>query len=319
MRGALVVGLARSGTSLLKALLDGHPEVWAPPGESWAVEWCGAADPASACLAADRDLKLVQPDTPEYERFARALHASLDGPVDPARAVRAWMAAAAEVDPPRPAARVWVEKTPKHLRWVPVLLGGLGPDARVICVVRDPRASFASFRKRWSNTTPVDAPRMARRWALADALADDLAARHPEVLVVRYEDLVCHPTVVMQRVARHLSVAWDEILAVPTRGGRPWAGNSSFGEGHRGVSRASLRRWKDALEPSLVAELERLLGPRMARRGYEPECAPSHAPWWRDPMAGLQRAALSMGTQRRLSAERRRWREDAAAGADASA
>jgi len=201
MRGAFVVGLARSGTSLLKSLLDGHPEVWAPPGESMAADWCAAPDPAAACLQAGRDLRLVERATPEYEAFSRVLRATLDGPTDPTGGVLAWITAAAEVAPPAPKARVWVEKTPKHLRSVPILLDRLGPATRVVCVVRDPRAVLASHRQRWGAADPLDARGLAKRWALADALAAELDARHPEVLPVRYEDLVADPQSAMRRVA----------------------------------------------------------------------------------------------------------------------
>lgn len=300
MRGAFVVGVARSGTSLLKALLDGHPELWVPPAESFAVDWCEAQDPAAAFLALPRYDALLPTGSPERERVEQTLRARFRPGQGPAHAVLAFMEAMAAVRPPESCATHWVEKTPKHLRIVPSLLAELGPDTRAVCVVRDPRAVLASQARRWERgRTPQGMRHFARRWATGDALTRAFQQRHPAFLAVRYEDLVEAPEQVMRDVAEHLKIRWHDILVQPTRGGEPWGGNSSYGtEGAPSrISDVSLRRYEQELPAPIVQGVSQLLAPRMEHWGYEPGCrAAGPARWW-----------LELSTAQAVRRARRAW------------
>jgi hypothetical protein len=284
MRGVFVVGVARSGTSLLKALLDGHPEMWVPPAESFAIDWCEAVDPAAAFLALPRYDALLPAGSAERGLVEETLRLRFQPGTGPARAVLAFLEAMARVQSPASAATHWVEKTPKHLRMVPALLSALGTGTRVVCVVRDPRAVLASQARRWERgRTPQGMRHFARRWATGDVLTRAFQEQHPEFLAVRYEDLVATPEDVMRRLAGHLQVTWDDILVKPTRGGEPWGGNSSYGteSAPSRISPVSLRRYEQELPAAIVEGLSRLLAPRMEHWGYEPECgAAGPSRWW---------------------------------------
>ncbi len=300
MHGVFVVGVARSGTSLLKALLDGHPELWVPPAESMAVDWCDAPDPAAAFLALPKYDALLPAGSDERALVEAMLRERVHPGSGPVVAVRAFLEAMARVRPPQDSARRWVEKTPKHLRAVPTFLSALGRETRVVCVVRDPRAVLASQAKRWERgRTPEGMRHFARRWATGDVLTHDFLRRHPQFTAVRYEDLVAEPERVMRDVATHLDILWDDVLVQPTRGGVPWGGNSSFGtEGApAGISAVSLKRYEKELRPDVVAGLCRLLAPRMTRWGYDPECRP----------AGPRRWLLELSTARAVRREQRGW------------
>ena len=284
MHGVFVVGVARSGTSLLKALMDGHPELWVPPAESFAVDWCEAADPAAAFLALPRYDALLPSGSLERQRVEHVLRRDFRPGMSPARAVLAFLEALASVTPPAASATRWVEKTPKHLRIVPNLLSELGPRVRVICVVRDPRAVLASQARRWERGRTAQSMRhFARRWAMGDVLTRAFQRQHGQFLAVRYEDLVEAPEKVMRDVAEHLEVSWDDILTCPTRSGEPWGGNSSYGtqEAPSGISAVSLRRFEKELPGALLEGVSRLLAPRMAHWGYETDCQVARlSRWW---------------------------------------
>jgi hypothetical protein len=300
MHGVFVVGVARSGTSLLKALLDGHPQMWVPPAESFAVDWCEAVDPAAAFLALPRYDALLPAGSEERRAVEETLRARVRPGAGPAVAVLAFLEAMARVVAPDVGATHWVEKTPKHLRIVPTLLAELGAATRVVCVVRDPRAVLASQARRWERgRTPQGMRHFARRWATGDALTRAFQARHPEFLAVRYEDLVETPERVMRTVADHLQVRWDDILVQPTRGGEPWGGNSSYGtEGAPSrISAVSLRRYEQELPAPLVEGVCRLLAPRMEHWGYDAACR----------AAGPSRWLLELSTAQSVRRARRTW------------
>lgn len=300
MAGVFVVGVARSGTSLLKALLDGHPAMWVPPAESFAVDWCDASDPAAAFLALPRYDALLPAGSAERGQVEDTLRRLVRPGCGPARAVLAFLEAMALVRPPAAGATHWVEKTPKHLRIVPTLLSQLPPSTRVVCVVRDPRAVLASQARRWERgRTPQGMRHFARRWATGDALTRRFQQRYASFLAVRYEDLVEAPEAVMRRVAEHVGVSWDDILVQPTRGGEPWGGNSSYGtEGAASrISPVSLKRYEQELPESIVAGVSRLLAPRMERWGYVPGCR----------AAGPSRWLLEASTAKAVQRARRGW------------
>jgi hypothetical protein len=68
----------------------------------------------------------------------------------------------------------------------------------------------------------------------------------------------------------HLELDWTENQLTPTREGTDWAANSSYEKKTQGITTGSLERYREQLEPSQIEEIERLLAPRMRRRGYEP-------------------------------------------------
>lgn len=308
LRGCFVVGIARSGTSLLKALFDGHPELYVPPAESLAVKWCADSDPVASFWRQTKYAERFPPGTDEHERLERGLRARIPGPCDPATAVSGFLATMSALVPPPSGATVWVEKTPRHLRVVPHLLEAFGEQTRVVGLVRDPRGVLASQVRRWGRIrTVADARAFARRWAAADALTRHFEAAHPAFLAIRYEDLVADPRPVMQRVARHLGIAFTEGLVQPTRGGRSWSGNSSDGRPHEGVSTRSIDKWAEEIAPEMLDELDRLLAPRMAARGYAVRAPSASRPSWR-------RLLLGLAARREIAASRGRW--DGAATSD---
>lgn len=307
LQGVFIVGVARSGTSLLKALLDGHPELWVPPAESFAIDWCRAPDPAAAFLALPRYAQMFPEDSRE-RRLVRLAFAARQPISTPAQGVTAFLHAMAAVRPPQPGARRWVEKTPKHLRAAPHFLAEFGPGTRVLAVVRDPRAVLASQARRWDRgRTPAGMRHFARRWATGDRLVRTGLRQWPQqFLAVRYEDLVAAPAPVMQSVARHLGIAWNEVLVQPTREARPWGGNSSYGTDPQGaaqVSGNSRERYLDELPPALVRDVARLLAPRMRHWGYDPQVAAAGPRRWWLELSAARAARAGLATSPDRSAD----------------
>ncbi len=267
-RGAFVVGMPRSGTSLLVSLLDGHADVLRLPRETHVVSWHALPDPVAGLFGETRFGETFAAGTPERQRLEQDLRARLSGPTDVATALLALVASCAAQRPPAGRPALWLEKTPKHVHTLPVLLAAFGPATRAIVMLRDPRATFASHKARWGRSGAAAARRFACRWAEVDALAARFEAGRRDVLVLRYEDLVTRTEPSMRRVAEHLGIGFDAALLSPTRRGEGWVGNSSYAEKPSGVSTASLERWRETLTGVEVGALERALLPRLLARGY---------------------------------------------------
>jgi hypothetical protein len=93
----------------------------------------------------------------------------------------------------------WVEKTPLHVlqigRWLK-----LQPKARIIYVVRDGRDVVASLSRRpeWQ-----DIEKRIDRW-LYDNIAGIQYRTHPQVLTVKYEELVADPEAIISKICQFL-------------------------------------------------------------------------------------------------------------------
>ncbi len=142
----------------------------------------------------------------------------------------------------------WVEKTPRTESHLDVL-DELFPDAKLIQIVRDPRAVFASIKNRIMKQYGyhTKAHRLVRSWNCSAREISRLLQDPFRFLVVRYEDLVRTPRKVLENICRFGGFDFCENMLEPTRAGNDWQGNSAFHKTFRGISTASLDQWKDTL------------------------------------------------------------------------
>lgn len=99
-------------------------------------------------------------------------------------------------------ARLWVEKTPKHVRHLGFILGA-APDSRIVLICRDPRDTVASLKRRYGRFGKA-----LRRWRHDNGLVRRWQP-HPQVLLLRYEDLVADPGGALKRLMPFLGLAFE--------------------------------------------------------------------------------------------------------------
>ena len=254
-----VCGPARAGTTLLRDLLDGHPELAVIPVETG---FYGMARPLMQLredlhrtyltrtwlqrLAYAPPFWLLPPaeSGSPYVGFARDFAGWWQLP-DHHRAARqrSWplltfaLSYAQQLGGGRlPAgARMWVEKTPSHVHCLDRIWQDL-PAAKVIQIVRGPQAVLASYKAAAMRMPPhrVSRRRTARHVLAQMAPAYRIAAHSGNLQaegryhLVRYEDLVADRRAAMGRIAAFLEIEPLPSLLQPTVGGRPAIRNSSF-------------------------------------------------------------------------------------------
>jgi hypothetical protein len=182
----LVVGLGRSGTSLLMAMLNAHPEISVVPdtGLLRLLLRCAVVGLATGRWARPRSGRVNG-----YERFSREIRR-----------------AAGE-------AGTVGEKTPVHIEFVPVA-SVLWPDTRFIEIRRDPRAVLASRKEAgWSRGRPVWRHLVAMK--VHARLGRDMERRlgRDRYTTVRFEALLEAPAAELAKVSGFLGlVPADEML-----------------------------------------------------------------------------------------------------------
>jgi hypothetical protein len=266
-----VVGCGRSGTTLLRAMLDAHPRVAVPPESYFVVPMLREAHRYGPPGALRTEALLA-----DLGRFASFGEWGLDPGVlsarwsaHPPRSVGdaltdAYRAYAANRGKDR-----WADKTPFHVLQMGLIAEAI-PAARFVHLVRDPRDVAPSVvRAPFGPNRLPDAALYWRRHAgrgreLAAALGPD------RVLTVRYEDLVADPQPVLTRICAFLDVDYHPaMLAYHERADELLAGLRVAG--HLGGIREPLRRdgprWPAAPRGEVLT-VELLTGDLIEAFGY---------------------------------------------------
>jgi hypothetical protein len=269
-----VVGAMRSGTTLLRLMLNEHPDV-AIPAESHFVAPLLRTFDATATLAGDdleRALAIVA-TSPEWQRdFAHdeaALRAAVgDGPLS----LATFLDRVFRLEVGDTVAR-WGDKTPAYLRRVDQLCTCF-PAAQVIAIVRDPRDVYLSLaRHGWVGDTTWDIGRylaemgsFVRRWA-----HEIDAARFT---VVRYEDLVLDTERTLHRVCDFLGLPFAPEMRAFFRNAsanvQQWELDiGAHGKLLRPPSVDDVGRWRRESTRLDRAEIEALTSDVLDAYGYE--------------------------------------------------
>ena len=262
-----IVGHPRSGTSLLRALLDGHPDVLVLSFESHLFDWAKSSDPVTSLL----DRTLLWPtlhrhrpslSRDEVEGVLRRAFGQTRGPRARLLAlVEGWRELTGAGSDTR-----WVEKTPRHLYEATTLLKWFPEDARILVMCRDPRDVIASALKQKPSSAIF-------RLALSGRLAHQIVSEHqgdPRISVITYERLVRDPVNTMQAVCQFLDVPYDPVVVTPTVLGAEYSGNSRFEVTLKGISQAAVGRYREVLSRPQLERTEALLAPVLSSGGYRP-------------------------------------------------
>ncbi len=210
-----VVGVPRSGTTLVAAMLGAHPRIDCGPetrllSQLEEADRRAILDPAAwPGPAVEFVLGLRLQQTPVHEAFGVSpdeVRAHLAGR-DPSVAAlleSLTVTRAAKDGKPR-----WAEKTPRHVFSLP-LIRREWPDALVIRVVRDPRDVALSLSRVPFGRPSVVASVMqvAAQMRHAEALVE----RDARTITVRFEDLLAVPAGVLRRVCAIVDVPFDPAM-----------------------------------------------------------------------------------------------------------
>ncbi len=252
----LIIGCARSGTSILGELIAAHPGVKYiyEAHEVWELGGMGKNE--SHRLTKEHA-------TPEVKR-----------------AIRDWFEKESD-------GKMIVEKCPRNSLRVPYIRA-IFPEARIVNIIRDGRDNVCSLRPgiggdEWRHLKPENwrelfalpsIERCARAWKEVIEVAErDLAGvNHFEV---RYEELVTNPLPVAQRLLTFLDLppspeveAFASKIQDTTEGSYLADNYSKRWNTADHVRR--IGRWRENLSPAEQATVQKILAETLARLNYPP-------------------------------------------------
>ncbi len=275
-----IVGASRSGTTMLRLLLNAHSRLGVPKElayftlamragvlEKWQDRAMSEAQYTAFVngyfekkhhIFEGVDLDALKTD------ILSSRPTSLRTPIQ--RMMEAWTA--------REGKQRWGEKTPKNVFYTDII-HAVFPDARFIHIVRDPRAVVYSMNRfaRFLDDSIVN----AYNWYLSvqegqQRLRDGVPDAHQ--ITIRYEDLVSDIEKSAATLCGFLGEAYEPSMLEFYRASHDHIHPASSELGGvntltRPVSLDSLDKWKTGLQPEDIAVVEAVCGDIMTPLGYE--------------------------------------------------
>ncbi len=268
-----VVGAERSGTTLLRLMLNEHPELLLPP-ETWFLTDLMNGLPNSGSLTAVQ----IERATAICIGHARwhdigvsesELRVAVERRAAPT--LGEFVDAIFGVLLARNGKRRWGDKTPGYVLEID-RIRDLFADAQFIHVIRDARAvSLSLADKRWFGPHLRDA---AGRWShcVRAGISAGRALPGPLYTEVRFEDLVTHPRRELSRVCEFLGLRYSPVMLEYFRHAAP--NIAPWQRQHHGKTQEPPRpeeaeAWRDRMTPYRLLVIEAIAGKEMLAVGQE--------------------------------------------------
>src|SRR6184192_2813473 len=290
-RACFVAGQAKSGTTLLVALLDNHPELlvlpeetayfptvltkYGPRGRRAQFDYLTKQSLSNVLFGGPCKWGKRNYSTFPREKFLQTFERAAFNPANAEEDLLVLMvkAYAATLERPLDTIGRWVEKTPANRNHIPAILTRF-PHAKILVTVRDPRAILAAqiALEKTRKTGRFSTYYVIAHWRVAARLAKRVREGDTPGLVVPYEQLVCEPTSTMEKVCGYLEITFDpQTVLTPTKVGRFWSGNPAARIDFSQISAAPATRWQRELSEDEIGWVEWHCRDLMPEFGYKPK------------------------------------------------
>ena len=145
------------------------------------------------------------------------------------------------------------------------------PKAKFLHIVRNPYANLVSIRKYKSK----------KKLPILKSAINSLLSSHyflyrnneiiENYLIVKYENLVIDLKNTMKQILSFLDIKNEEILFEPTSLGEPWSGNSVYNEKSFSVYDGSMKKWKNEITDLEIQFVNKYLDFYLNDFNYEKE------------------------------------------------
>ena len=269
--GIVVLGMPRSGTTLIRRLLDAHPDIACPPETN-------LLRGASRMLYEDRSVAGLSVGVLPGLAFSGYSEAEV------LRRVREFAFGFFRELAAKGGKKVWAEKTAFDVFYVDEIERLLGDTCRFICVFRHGLDVVCSVKELCDgmdrylvelheyvcrHSSPYDA--FAHAWVDCNRRLKQFMDDHSNLCVpLRYEELLHDPATQLTRVFDFLNKPTDvdAVIARAFQGAEVGLGDWKT-YATSGFDTSSVGRWKNLTEDR-VAQLAAIINPTMELIGYEP-------------------------------------------------
>lgn len=255
-----VGGAGRSGTTLLRVILDSHPNIVCGPELKVTPSLCrlwhdfqtAYSPPLREYLLAPKDINAI---------FAQTIMALLERYRQQSGKARV------------------AEKSPNNVFFFEHL-NSMFPNSPLIHVIRDGRDVVCSLlTMQWMDPKtgqPLDYTRDVRKaaeyWARAVRTGQTVARQKPAVarryVELRYEKLVSDPVAILRELFTFLDEPWDPAVLQFHQQRRNLAGESSAEQVSKELYTSAVGRWQRDLKPEDKSAIKDVAGDLLVELGY---------------------------------------------------
>src|SRR5256886_11251711 len=227
-RACFIAGQAKSGTTLLVALLDNHPQLlvlpeetayfptvltkYAPRGRRAQFDYLTKQSLANVLFGGPCKWGKRNYSTFPREEFLKAFERAAFDPRNAQEDLLVLMvkAYAATLERPLETVGRWVEKTPANRNHIHEIFRRF-PHAKILVTIRDPRAILAAqiALEKTRQTGRFSTYYVIAHWRVPARRARRVCCCERSRLMGPFEKMVCEPPTVMEEVCGYLQIAFD--------------------------------------------------------------------------------------------------------------
>lgn len=255
-----IVGVGRSGTSLLQSMLNAHKDISFPP-ETHFIRYY---------LIKKNKFNNVKDKLLEDENLKK-LNIDLIELVNNSSTLRDFYVSLLKKYINLKDKRFVGDKDPKNVESLKVIKENF-PNSTIIHIYRDPRAVIASrIKAKWSMNRPFWQQLLAYKTQLT--YGRDVGGRLFEnYLEIKYEDLLSHPERELSKITKKLGLNFDSGMLeyykkadeVIVGEEKDWKKNL-----YRPIMNENIEKWKNELSATQIKTIEVVLEKEMKTLGYE--------------------------------------------------
>ena len=277
-----IVGVQRSGTTLLAASLAAHSQLSCGPETHF----------FRRLNEIDKDMVLAANAWPNraVDFICSIGHTGFDGhegslliekydlrPEDiiaylanKSPTVHNMLASVAEPHMTRAGKQRWIEKTPDHLTHLS-LIRQYFPQSPIVRIIRDPRdVALSLMRVPWGADSFFNALLF---WQRADQASQNFFKKDDKSLTLRFEDLLANPEDTLRRLCQFIGVLFEEAMLDTSQTGKlvnsqrvPWKTKAS-----QPMDLSRIAGWRQGIDKRTNQLAEAFLGDRLLEYGYPQE------------------------------------------------
>lgn len=288
-----ICGVHKSGTTLVRNLLDWHPDLYVLPedGPDYSAFHTGPEpivrkflEKATVHVRMNNAHEFWvysggRADAAPYVRFARYCFAYIKSLEDSAAGrFSALLLASRDAGHAGNDNPLLAHKATLHWHHAGEIFNTF-PAAKMVHIVRHPCGTYASAKARRKMMGETFSP-----YRQIDSIRQGLIAAQRNLdrfgeeryKVVKYEDLLGHPETTMRSIAGFLSIPYVDVLLQPTLLGRPQGANSGHAaavDSAAPLNKESREYWTRSLSDAEVRLIGNALKQCMKTHGYEPRAS----------------------------------------------
>ena len=263
MKTFFIAGVQRSGTTLLSVMLGNHPDIL--------LERRSIAFRLITCFRNMYDLLPHNLEVDEKEFLEWLIENDIGGRlaelintenITNGGTIRSLITASIDEKLTNSRRKMWGDKSPNVQHFINDLLL-LIPEAKILHIVRDGRATALSMHKRAGTNLQF----AAQQWVEGNifGLVNQSILGEKNYKIIRYEDLLQQPESIMRSICTFLEIPFADQILSPVDIGME--GREKYVAQQIDISK--IDQWKDELKEGDLKKIERIQAPMLKKFEYE--------------------------------------------------